>query len=180
MNGNKNPIDNFIRLMKYNFLVCLSFILISCYNSYKLTANGYYIHKKEKFRLNAETFTLPDSSVLSTNSIYECQCKTPEWFKFFPDGHLFVGYGDMIIKKPNDTIPGLTGFYKLDGNRITMEILTTENDWYISILEGIIENDELSLIKKYERNTNAKLKPTLFIGSYKKKSINPILPKPDW
>jgi hypothetical protein len=130
--------------------------------------------------LNAETSLLQDTNLLSTNAIYMCKCETPEWFKFFADGHVFVGYGDKVLKQPGDTIYGLTGFYKISGDQIKMEVLQMENDSYIVMLEGKIKNGELSLDKRYVRNTKQRLKPTQFIGPYEKEYVKLNLPKPDW
>jgi hypothetical protein len=58
---------------------------------------------------------------------------------------VLLGYDSDYPENLNQDIVGLAGYYKLEGNKIAIEMSYTQvrNDWYELILEGRVSGDTL-------------------------------------
>jgi hypothetical protein len=175
---------NFL-IYSMRFIYILFFLWLSgCSQQYKITPNGYYAPPPgQKYRL-AGKFTLTDTSKISTSATYKFACGDRDWFKFFPDGRVFYGYMSQMPKGGFEDYFGFPGYFKLDGNKITIELNYAQKDWYFLMLEGEIKGDTIIFYKDHERHSRRNIfhftrdKPGC--GHYIKLHTSNILRPPDW
>jgi hypothetical protein len=137
------------------FIMVFAQALMGCKGGYKLTANNYYVPDVPSYKLKNK-FQLTDTSILSIDGIYQFNCYKDRWFKFYKDGRVLLGYNSNVPKNLSDPINGYAGYYKLEGNRLKMEVIYTQvrNDWYILVLEGVVKGDTILFLKDRPQGIN--------------------------
>jgi hypothetical protein len=130
-------------------------LLVGCKGGYKLTSNNYYVPDKPSYKLKGK-FQLTDTSILSTEGLYQFDCYRDRWFKFYKDGRVLLGYNSNVPKTSSDPINGYAGYYTLEGNRLKIEVIYTQvrNDWYILVLEGVVKGDTLLFSRDHPQGIN--------------------------
>jgi hypothetical protein len=108
------------------------------------TPNGYAVGKPVRFKLKNQ-FNGVDTNILSLSRLYAQPCEKSDWFRFYVDGRVVVGYHSRIpvAEYPRPMVLG--GYYKLNGRNIIIELSYTQNGvrWDNLFLEGSIQGDTI-------------------------------------
>lgn len=122
-------------MKKLHFLF-LAILLFGCQNYY-LTDAGGKRPKRPRFKIQptAEEINNFDFNLLDTNAVYLHKFDTSLFtgattdlyifLRFFSDGSLFNSYvieGYPTLNDVNNIESGITGFYKIEGDKLTYEV----------------------------------------------------------
>jgi hypothetical protein len=142
-------------IRSYLLIFLVAQFFVGCGGGYELTHNNYYLPKNVKFKLK-DKFQLADTSILSTNGLYQYNCYKDRWFKFYKDGRVLLGYHSNVPKITFTNINGYAGYYTLEGNKLKIELtyIQQRNDWYILVLEGKVQGDTVLFYKDHPRGIN--------------------------